>query len=207
MGNHGETDRVMGDRMSFAALGMSAGMLVMRAVRGDADVRTIALGALAAVVAGVVLLTWRVRSLDHGEEAQPPVWHDLMSEAIAGRGRAFVFLTTYLTFLFVATINDDPDAPVRRIGWLGPAIASIAGVVLLLAVVSIVRRAFATEGVERQLFLESTCIAFFATVLAAGTYAVFEALADAPELPASVLWVAGVGTWALVSGLRSRRVV
>ena len=207
MGNRSQSvGSETGDRLTFGALGMSTGMLVMRAVRGPGDVRTVALGALVAVLAGVVLLTWRVRSLDHGEDDRPPVWHDLLGEAISGRGRAFVFLTTYLTFLFVATVAEDPTTPVRRIGWLGPALATVAGVVLLLAIVSIGRRAFAAEGIERQLFLESTCIAFFVVVLTAGTYAAFEALADAPRLPAWVLWVAGVGTWALASGVRSRRV-
>ena len=192
--------------LSFMALGMSSAMLVMRAVRGSGDVRTIALGALVAVVTGVVLLTWRVRSLDHGEEERPPVWHELLGEAIGGRGRAFVFLTTYLTFLFVSVVSDDPTTPVRRIAWLGPGLAAVAGVVLLLVVVSIVRRSLAAEGIERQLFLESTCIAFFVTVLVVGTYAAFEALADAPSLPAWVLWVCGVGTWAVASGVRSRKV-
>ena len=195
-----------GEPVSFMVLGMSSAMLTMRAVRGPDDVRSIALGALLAVIGGVVLLTWRVRTLDHGEEDRPPVWHDLMGEAISGRGRAFVFLTAFLTFLFVAIVNDDPTTPVRRIGWLGSALATVAGVVLLLAVVSIVRRAWRAEGIERQVFLESTCLGFFVMVLALGTYAASEALASVNRAPAWTFWVAGVGAWAVVSGLRSRTV-
>lgn len=117
-----------------------------------------------------------------------------------------MFLTTYLTFLFIAT-NGKGTPPRNQIPWIGPVVASVAGIVLLLAVASVVRRSLRSEGIERQVFLESTSVAFFVVVLTAGTYAVFEALADAPPLPAWVLWGWGVGTWALVSGVRNRSIV
>ena len=192
-------------RAPFVALGMSTGMLLMQGIRGSADVRLGAAAGLLAIVVAVAVLAARVRSIDHGESGRPPVWHDLVGEAITGRGRAFVFLTTFLTFLFVAT-NGKGARPTNPIPWIGPVVASVAGIVLLLAIASVVRRALRSEGVERQLFFESTCIAFFFTVLVVGIYATIEALADAPRLPAWVLWVAGVGTWALVSGLRGRTV-
>src|SRR5688500_10336843 len=87
---------------AFRALGRSAAVVVMRAARGAGEDRPTAAGALVAGVAAVARRTGRVRSPEHGEEARPPVWHELLGEAIGGRGRAFVFLTTYLTFLFVS---------------------------------------------------------------------------------------------------------
>ena len=195
----------VGTRATLLVFGMGLGMLFMRMLRGSSG-GIVAAAALVAILGAVVVLTVGVRRLEHGDEAPAPSWHDLAIEALTGRGRAFVFFATYLTFLFVAwTARDDATTPRARVAWIGPTLAVVAGLALLVAVVSLVRRSWRVEGIERQVFLESTCIGFFVMVLVAGAYAVFEVLTDAPHLSASVWWVSGVGTWALVSALRSRK--
>lgn len=188
----------------FFALGMTTALLGAALVTGTTSLRLIALGGVIAIVVVVALLTIKARRVDYGEDSPAPVWHELVGHALDERGRPFVFFATFLVFLWRA--GTSPTGGSReRLSWLGPALAVAAGIVLLAAIASIVRRYWSAEGVERQVFLESTCIGFFVVVLAAGTYAALEVLAGAPRLPAWSIWVAGVGAWALASGIRGRR--
>ena len=184
---------------------MSAALLGAALLTGTTRQRLSALGGVVAIVVVVAMLTIKARRVDYGDDAPPPRWHDLMTDALHDHGRPFVFFATFLVFLWRLATGPTSEAR-ERLVWLGAVLASLAGVALLVAIASIVRRYWAAEGVERQVFLESTCIGFFVVVFVAGTYAAFEVLTFAPRLPAWAIWIGGVGAWALASGLRNRRI-
>ena len=124
------------------------------------------------------------------QEARDP-WVRKFGLAIVAYG---VFTVAAATF--VESAHPDP--------WVGAllAVPPIAAVVYALAVqASGIRR---REGIERSAYLESTSIAFVATMLSALTYGFLESWAGAPKLSAFWFWFYGMGLWSVVSTLWKR---
>jgi hypothetical protein len=61
------------------------------------------------------------------------------------------------------------------------------------------------DGVERQVFLQSTSLAFFITVLGAISYALFEVFAEAPKLSMWLVWSWGMAAWGIGSAVIAKR--
>jgi hypothetical protein len=60
------------------------------------------------------------------------------------------------------------------------------------------------EGIERSAYVESSSIAFVATMLSILTYGFLESWADAPKLSAFWFWFYGMALWWLVGALWKR---
>jgi len=82
------------------------------------------------------------------------------------------------------------------------ALPPLAAVVYALAVQARgIRRG---EGIERSAYVESSSIAFVATMLSILTYGFLESWADAPKLSAFWFWFYGMALWWLVGALWKR---
>jgi len=82
---------------------------------------------------------------------------------------------------------------------LGSIIAALSG---LLAFIRLGRR---SKELDRLMFLESTSIAFFVTMLFVLTYALLEAWINAPKLSMWAVWTVGMLSWAVLSSVFKRR--
>jgi hypothetical protein len=113
-----------------------------------------------------------------------------------GLAMAVYLIFTVAAATVVASAHPDP--------WVGAllAVPPIAAVVYALAVQASGIRS--REGIERSAYLESTSIAFVATMLSALTYGFLESWAGAPKLSAFWVWFYGMGLWAVVSTLWKR---
>ncbi len=192
-------------RFSWAnfAFGMSVGLLVTALAVGSTAARLGALGGLAGIAFGTAVAVRRHRREYESPQEVPPL-PKLVLAAVAESGGFFFYLSAYLALVMLATL-DTGEKPLD--GTIAePAFATAATLALAVALVSAGRREFRREGVERVVFLESTCIAFFVTVIAAAGYALFEALADAPTISMWVIWSVGMLAWAIASGVRRRAV-
>lgn len=181
----------------FFALGMSVGVLAGAAIRGSTVSRIAALLGFVALV-GAVGLGVASRRRAHDEGAPPT--GELFTSWLAESGRFFLYLFTYGAIVLLIALDDEPG-PLD--GTWGEAVfVALAAACLSIAVLRTARDLWRTEGVERRVLLESTSVAFFATILGVSTYAMAEVLSDAPTLP---MWA--VGAFALFSWLASWTIV
>jgi len=97
-------------------------------------------------------------------------------------------------------------AGIVEAGWLRVAIAAVAAAAFLYPVVVWTRMDRQRGGVERWLTLESTSLAYFATLTATGGYALFEQLADAPRISMYWAFLFAVFAWGAVWIALGRRV-
>jgi predicted permease len=82
------------------------------------------------------------------------------------------------------------------------AVPPVAAVVYALGVQARgIRRG---EGIERSAYVESSSIAFVATMLSALTYGFLESWAGAPRLSAFWFWFYGMALWSVVGALWKR---
>ncbi len=185
------------------AFGLCIALLVIPLVVGNAAARLGAGGALAAMLLGLVTSVRRLQRIEYAEAADPPSVMELVKEAVAYLGRYFVYLAAYIAFVLVAVAT--PASGARPPAWKGPLMAGLAAIALVAAMATVARVQWRKEGVERQVFLESTCIAFFITVVTSAAYALFEVLADAPQISLWSVWSLGMLTWAVTGSVRTRR--
>lgn len=199
------TSHRSGRKFSFPlfALGLSIGLLVVPLVRGNAGARVGAVAGLVAIAGGLAVSIRRLRRVEYAESERSPTLAELAREAVNGLGRYFVYMSAYIAFVIVAAAA--PDSGERAAQGLRIALAAAAAVALAAAIADVVRLQWRKEGVERQIFLESTCVAFFVTVVASAAYALFEVMADAPRLTMWLPWSLGMFTWAVTASRRSRR--
>lgn len=184
----------------FFSFGICVGVLVGAFLRGNSATRV---GAVAGALglAAAALLGVRNRRRDYGDEDAPPLGR-LLSEWLAESGRFFIYLFAYGALILLIAV-DDRDGPLNDT-WGEPVFVAVAGGVLALAVVQAARDVWQKEGVERQVLLESATVAFFVTVLATATYAMAEALMDAPAISMWAVWGLGMLSWAVATMQRSR---
>ena len=185
----------------FFSFGLCVGVLLGAFLRGNTASRVGAVagavGLAVAVVAGV-----RSRRRHYDEDDETPGLGRLLSEWLSESGRFFVYLFTYGAMIFLIAL-DEEDGPLHDT-WAEPVFAALAAAVLAFAVIHAARDVWRKEGVERQVLLESATIAFFVTVLATATYAMAEALMEAPPISMWALWALGMFSWALATMQRSR---
>ena len=180
----------------FFALGVSLGVLTGAAIRGSSLTRiAAALGFVALLAAISFGMVSRRRRADADAS-----FNDHFNDWLAESGRFFLYLFTYGAIVLLVAL-DDEEGPLDGT-WGEPVFVALAAACLSFAVIRAARDLWRTEGVERRVLLESTSVAFFATVLAAATYALAEVLSDAPQLP---MWTVGalalcawVGSWIVV---------
>lgn len=180
----------------FFALGVSLGVLTGAAIRGSTLTRVAAaLGFLALLAA----ISFGMASRRRRSDADASL-NDHFNDWLAESGRFFLYLFTYGAIVLLVAL-DDEEGPLDGT-WGEPIFVALAAACLSLAVIRSARDLWRTEGVERRVLLESTSVAFFATVLAVATYAMAEVLSDAPAVP---MWTVGafalsawIGAWILV---------
>jgi small basic protein len=89
--------------------------------------------------------------------------------------------------------------------WAKILLAIVPAFTLSAALVSRLRGVFTSEGVERTIWVEASASAFFATILAALTWASLESWAGAPKLSMWAVWLFGFGVWAVLAVILRRR--
>lgn len=190
---------------SLFAVGLTLGMLAIPIVKGAPDARRAAIFALVCFVAAVTLPAWRHVRVEYADDdpSRRPTLVRAIVDSLDRSSRSLAFWAGYLAFLFVAVVSPG-SGPRSEVAWVGPAMAAIASIALAIALTSVVRWKLAETGVEREIFVRSTAIAFFATMVATAAYSLFEELADAPRLAMCTPWVFGIAVWA-ASGLVLRR--
>ncbi len=184
----------------FAAL---LALLSLRLVWGERADRISNAVQLAATVASVAYGAFRVRRAVRDEQAEPPSWPSAITTTVVGIGWVWVGIVV----LFVLTNMTGRESGGGATGpkWFGTAVAALASVALAVHMAVTVRQLWRREGVERQVFMEATAIAFFVTLVAGGVYALFEYLAGAPRLSMWWLWFFGMVAWGAISTFRMRQ--
>ena len=81
-----------------------------------------------------------------------------------------------------------PELP----SWVGPTLAGIALIPLVVSLAGAARFALRHEGVEQVVYLRSTTFSFVATMLACAGYGLLEAFANAPAVSAWWFYLVGV---------------
>lgn len=183
----------------IASLGACVLLLCVPLVFGNLSARIGAVIGLVGMFAGLSLSVRRLRRVEHGESEPGPRVDQLVSQAIAGMTVYFVCLAAYLAFVLAAVAS----GPQVATGTLAAAGAAVA---LSVAITFVARRRWLSEGVERVVFLEATCIAFFVTVVGSGGYALFEVLAGAPRISLWAVWSVGMLAWVVAGAVRGHRV-
>ncbi|HUP84490.1 MAG TPA: hypothetical protein VM143_02375 [Acidimicrobiales bacterium] len=171
---------------------------------GSAGARLGALGGLAGMVVPFLLGVRRARLVDHGDDAAPPSFFELARESTARAGRMFVYVAGYILLVFLVWMA--PASGQRKdSGLAGLVVATVASGLIIATVVDGARLQRRMGGVERQIFLQSTSLAFFVTVLGAVAYALFEVFLDAPKLSMWLLWSWGMAAWGIGSAVIAKR--
>jgi hypothetical protein len=123
------------------------------------------------------------------------------TSSVQWRRKFALGMTAYGILVVVAAAIAETTKPDPWIGVL-LAIPPLAAVVYALGVQAHgIRR---HEGIERSAYIESSSIAFVATMLSILTYGFLESWADAPKLSAFWFWFYGMGLWAVVGALWKR---
>jgi hypothetical protein len=86
--------------------------------------------------------------------------------------------------------------------WVG-AVLAIPSIVCAVAAITVQARGVRRrEGVERVEYVETTSVAFIATMLSALAYGFLQSWAGAPHLSAFWVWFYGMGVWGVLTILR-----
>lgn len=171
---------------------------------GSAGARLGAFGGLAGMVVPFLLGVRRTRLVDHGDDATPPSFFELARESTAQAGRMFVYIAGYILLVFLVAMA--PASGQRKdSGVAGAVVATLAAALIIATIVDGARLQRRKDGVERQIFLQSTSLAFFITVLGAVAYALFEVFVDAPKLSMWLLWSWGMAAWGIGSAVIAKR--
>lgn len=109
-------------------------------------------------------------------------------------------LVGYTVVLMIGRAQVDEGDP----DWQRWVLAGATIAMALAAVGVLIRAGRRSKELERFVFSESTSLAFFATMLAALTYALLESLVEAPRLTAWSAWAFGMGGWGVISIAMSR---
>lgn len=189
----------------IASLGLCVLLLAVPLLRSNGAARFGAAAALAAMGVALALSVRRVRRVEHGDDASPPGAADSVREALAGTTPYFSATAVFLALVLVAAARP-ARAGGRDPSWLPSLLASGAALALVVALVVAARMHWRKGGLERQVFLESTCVAFFAVIVASGAYALFQVLAEAPPVSMWFVWGLGMVTWAVTSVVRTRAI-
>lgn len=183
---------------------LTIAFLVIPIAIGSTGARLGAVGGLAGMVAPFLLGVRRTRLVDHGDDETPPSFIELARESTARAGRMFVYVAGYILLVFLVAMA--PASGQRKdSGMAGIAVATVAAGLVIATVVDGARLQRRRDGVERQIFLQSTSLAFFVTVLAAAAYALFEVFVDAPKLSMWLPWGWGMAAWGIGSAVIARR--
>lgn len=91
-------------------------------------------------------------------------------------------------------------------GW-APVLAVGASVVCIVLLAAGRRALLRREGVERQVFVQATSIAFCTTIAGSAVYALFEVLAEVPALPVRATLLFALAAWAVATAVLERRTV
>ena len=178
--------------IDVVALGLLAAamveLVVLAVTLGSAWSMVLAATAVAAVVAGLVVAARRVAF----EDAERPGGSSV--------GAAFVDLVRR-TRLVWAALSGYELALLAGIALHDATVAIAVTAGLLTTATAMWRR----EGVERQVFVESTCVAFFAVVVGLGVVAVVGPTGEAATAAPWALYVFGMVTWAIASAVRRRQ--
>ena len=175
--------------VAFALLGAAmVELVVLAASQGSWWSVALAGASVAAVVGGLAIGARRVAF----EDAERP--------GGASTGAAFVDLVRR-TWLVWAALTAYEAAVLAGIALHDATVAIAVTVGLLSTATAMWRR----EGVERQVFVESTCVAFFAVVAGLGGVAVVGPTGGAATAAPWALYVLGMVTWAIASAVRRRQ--
>ncbi|MFG1996256.1 hypothetical protein ACGFJ7_40400 [Actinoplanes sp. NPDC048988] len=90
-------------------------------------------------------------------------------------------------------------------GWVAAAVAGVAAVGFLVVALVVGRAALRREGVERTVAVESSALAFWATVGAALTYSIVDSFADVPALKGPWVLLFGLLAWTVAQATRQER--
>lgn len=201
------TGQAMHDRPPVWPLLVFAATIAFLAVPiaiGSAGARLGALGGLAGMVVPFLLGVRRTRLVDHGDDTTPPSYVELARESTAQAGRMFVYVAGYIVLVFLVWMAP-ASGPRQDSGVAGVVVATVASGLIIATIVDGARLQRRKDGVERQIFLQSTSLAFFITVLGAVVYALFEVFIDAPKLSMWLLWVWGMSAWGIASAVIAKR--
>lgn len=118
--------------------------------------------------------------------------------------RTFVWAvwSVYISDCIVGMVVIRGSHPERAVVWVLGGIAIAAAAAGMVLVVQAVR---GSQELERLISFESTSIAFFATMIAAVTYALLESWLDLPSLSAWFVFAFGMGSWILADRIFNRR--
>ena len=178
----------------------AACLFVVPLATGTADVRAGAAIALAGMFGGLAFATAAVRK-EHLDDAPMPPFAVLVREAAAEAAWLNVLLAAYVVVLYLVVATPDNGESVPS----GPVAAAVAASIAVAAVLVGVRKERAKAGIEREVFLRATSIAFFVTVLSSVVYALFESLAGAPTISMWAVWSVGMASWAVAATVLQRR--
>lgn len=184
-------------------MAVTLAFLVIPVAIGGPGARLGALCAMGAILVGFGAGLRRVRR-EHDDDPRPPSFAALARESTASSGRMLAYVAGYIVLVFLVAAAPG-SGPRRESGGLGILVAAAAGALLAATLVDGARFHLRREGVERDVFFQSTSVAFFATVIAAVWYALFEVFADAPELSMWTVWSFGMLAWAMASAVLRRR--
>ena len=109
-----------------------------------------------------------------------------------------VYIALVGTGAILAGIHPRPEAALI-------AIAAASIVAALSGVISFVRLGRESKELDRLMFLESTSIAFFVTMLFALTWGLLEVWVNAPHPSMWIVWTVGMVSWIVVSTIFNRR--
>ncbi|XVU21774.1 hypothetical protein ACQPZJ_31460 [Actinoplanes sp. CA-054009] len=118
-------------------------------------------------------------------------------EAAAVWAGSAVWVAGIASALAVTLIADEPGP------WTAATIACVATAGLLAVALVVGRSALRREGVERTVAVESSALAFWATVGAALTYTIVDSFADVPALKGVLLF--GLFAWCVAQAMRQER--
>jgi hypothetical protein len=172
------TGRVRGAQIAFFG-GAVAEFVASFFAKGGAYVLTVPVLALIAAIGGVYLAR-ATRSWI------PAVWG------------------AYLLVIAVGSVAHGATRPrpPRGVLW---ALAGAQIALLVVALFLIVRFTQRSKELERMISFEATVLAFFTTLAAAFTYAIFERWLGAPRLSMGWVWLFGLTAWIFYSFLVGRR--
>jgi len=184
-------------RWGIAAFATYIGVIVAAAVAGARDLR---LAAVAALVVGLgsIALAVRSRRFELADRPGLPSRRAMAVDLVEGLGLVWVAMAAY----FVVAFFVRPSIPT-----VVPRVAvAVAAVVILGALMARTARSFwRRDGVERQIFLEAVCIAFFATLVVDGASSISHELLATEPLSPWTLWTFGLAAWWAAAGLRARQ--
>lgn len=181
--------------LGYAGFTVCAMALAVGAVTGGGGAR---IGGACGLL-GLVAAVWAIVRGDrreHAEEHRPLATS--VSEAMRWTGVSWFGVAAFVAIAFLAS-NDGSTA-------LKAVAITAAAIGLGGTFVVIVRGSLRAEGVERELYLVSTSVAFVMTMVGIAIYALAESAFGAPKLSLWWVYTGGIVTWVVTSAIYKRRI-